>query len=126
MERNEPVTQTTECDSDESEVNRLIGSLSQESQSLVKVLTLIISIQLSQKLSNINKELEKKDKQIQNLTSVVNDLQDKISDLESNLDNVDQYERRDTIIPSGPSVPTETDTEHTASVVVNTIKDNLK
>ena len=56
----------------------------------------------------------------------MNGLQDKISDLESNLDNVDQYERRDTIILSGPSIPAETNTEHTTSVVVNTIKDNLK
>ena len=123
---NEATTPSTENTTSESEVNRLIESLSPESRQLVKVLTMIISIELSVKLSNIQKELDEKDKKLDLLTSEVNGLKEKIFDLESNIDTVDQYERRDTIILSGPSLPPETNNEHTATVVIDTIKDNLK
>ena len=46
--------------------------------------------------------------------------------METHIDSVEQYERRDTVILSGSSLPLETNTEHTPSVVVNTIKETLK
>ena len=127
MERvNEATAAPTDYISSDTEVNRLIESLSPESKQLVKVLTMIISIELSVKLSTVQKELSEKDKKIDLLTGEVNGLKEKINDLESNIDSVDQYERRDTIILNGPSLPQENNNEHTTSVVINTIKDNLK
>lgn len=75
MELNKPMTLPTKCmNDDDSEVNYLIRSLSEKSQSLVKVLTIIISIQLTQKLSSITKEQKKTNKL--SLTSEVNSLED--------------------------------------------------
>lgn len=58
-----------------------------------------MSFQLTQILSNIRNEQEKR--QIESVTSEVNGLKDKIYDLETNLDCVDKYERRDSH-PQGP------------------------
>ena len=49
-----------------------------------------------------------------------------MQDLESNNDSVDQYERRDTIIISGPLIPEETPQENTAHTVTSLVKENLK
>lgn len=126
-EMNKQTTQTTATTmTDDSEVNNLIESLPKESQSLVKVLSKIIFIQLVAELSSVKKELKEKDTQIANLTSEVNNLKDHVNDLEQKVDSVDQYERRDTVILSGPSLPEHTNSEHTTSVVVNTIRDYLK
>ena len=126
LDLNKEMSVTSQCTSQDDEVNHLLESLSAESKSLVKVLTKIISTQLSDKLANITRELSKKDQQIKTLTNEVKCLQDKVHDLEININSVDQYERRDTIILSGPSVPQEMVTENTTNVVINTIKDNLK
>ena len=86
---NEATTASTENINSDSEVNRLIETLSPESRKLVKVLTMIISIELSVKLSTVQNELAEKDKKLEQLTSEVNGLKEKIHDLESNIDNVD-------------------------------------
>lgn len=61
-----------------------------------------------------------KDKHISSLESKVSSLENKITQLETNMDDIDQYERRDTVIISGHNQPEET--EH---VLVNTIKHHL-
>lgn len=49
-----------------------------------------------------------------------------MNNLESHIDRVDQYECRDTIILSGPSLPAETPTENLGSVVMSATKENLR
>ena len=70
--------------------------------------------------------LESKDQKIDELQSRVKVLENKVSDLECQIDDVNQYERRDTIIVSGPSLPRETTNENPTEIVVNAIKANLK
>ena len=46
--------------------------------------------------------------------------------MESHINRVEQYERRNTVILSGPALPAETPTENATRVVVAAIKDQLK
>lgn len=62
-----------------------------------------------------------KEKQIPNLNTEVNKLKNKTASLESHLDGVEQYERRDNIIISGPMLPPGSPTEDTGNVALNTI-----
>ena len=59
------------------------------------------------------------------LQSQVDQLQTRVGKLETKLDDIDQYERRDTIIISGPSLPKETPNENPSDVAIRAIKDNL-
>ena len=48
-----------------------------------------------------------------------------MAQLQDQLDDIDQYERRDTIIISSPALPEEQAMENTTDITVKTIKDNL-
>ena len=120
------VTRPNDVFSDNSEVNTLLETLSEESKATVKVLSKILDIQLSEKLSILHNTIAEKDLKIEKLETEVKDLNTKVQELENNIDSVDQYERRDTIILSGSSVPEESTSEVTNNVVISTIKDNLK
>lgn len=131
-QRQEQLNKSTQDNEDhnETEVNQLLGSLSEESKSLVKVLTIVITKNITKnvtmELERLKEELTKKDTQISNLTEEVRDLKMKVQDLELNIDSVDQYERRDTIIISGPLIPEETPQENTTHTVTSLVKENLK
>ena len=122
---NEETLTTTNVLSADPELNRLLGTLSEESRSLVQVLTKIITIQFGENLTSLREALEEKDRQIEHLTCEVNGLKDKVNELEMNIDSVDQYERRDTVIFSGSVLPSETNNESTNNIVIQAIKDNL-
>ena len=122
---NEETVIATDDHSADPEVNRLLGTLSEESRSLVQVLTKIISMQFGENLATLREALTEKDKQIKQLTCEVNGLKEKVNELEINIDSVDQYERRDTVIFSGPTLPPETNSESTDNIVLQAIKDNL-
>lgn len=111
---------------EDEELNRLQQSLSPESLTLVRILVIILSKQFSTEINGLKSEIQKKDEVITELSDEVNALKSKVSDLELNLDDVAQYERRDTIILSGPALPNETPQENTTLVAINTIRDNLK
>lgn len=122
-----PATTTSNPDLvDDADLTDLLASLSKESKTLVKILKTIITKQLRSELETMREEITKKDAVIDKLDNEVKDLKTKVHDLEAHLDRVEQYERRDTIIISGPSLPSETPTENTSSVVVETIKEHLK
>ena len=130
---NNPTTEAmdnTSVDSADSETASLLESLSPESKVLVRVLTAmlstIISSKFSDSLTTLKKEIAEKDEQIDKLTTEVVNMKDKVQELETRIDNVDQYERRDTIILSGSVLPNETTSENTTSVVLNTFKEHLK
>ena len=52
-------------------------------------------------------------------------LEKQVIDLTHALDEVDQYERRDTIILSGPDLPAERDDESPSDVVMSTMNNIL-
>lgn len=111
---------------DETEVNQLLGSLSEESKSLVKILTFVITQKVTVEIEKLKEEVTRKDSQIIDLSEEISDLKVKVQDLEANLDSVDQYERRDTIIVSGPVIPEETGQENTTNIITSVVKDHLK
>ena len=92
-----------------------ISALSEENQLMVNTI-----------LKAVQRMLDAKDKHINQLETKVTTLESRIDELENQLDEVDQYERRDTVIISGPSLPLETNSENATDIVVNTIKDTLK
>ena len=110
---------------DEQELNQLLGSLSEESQSLVKILTLVLTKKLKVEINVLKGELCKKDDQITKLNDEISALKEKVQDLETNIDCVDQYERRDTIIVSGPLLPQETQQENVANIFTTAVREHL-
>lgn len=110
----------------DSDVNALLETLPAEYKTVVKVITEIISSQLSEKIVNMQKELKEKDTKINQLENHLASLSGRVDNLELQLDNVDQYERRDTVILTGASLPPETTQENTTNIVTQTIKDHLK
>ena len=124
----EHVKRTTNIDigTDDVEMNTLLETLPDESQTLVKIITTIVTNKLKNEMDTLKSQLAIKDKKIEEMQEEITNLKEKIEDLEDNIDSVDQYERRDTIIISGPAVPEETTTENTTSLVTTLFKDQLK
>lgn len=91
-----------------------IAHLSEEGKVIVNTIVKALCI--------LSKE---KDEKIEKLPDRVNSLEDTVSKLENQLDDVEQYERRDTIIISGPVLPKEQNHENPTDLVVKAIKDNL-
>ncbi|KAK3892402.1 hypothetical protein Pcinc_003772 [Petrolisthes cinctipes] len=92
-----------------------ISTLSGESKVMVN--TSIKAVQLI---------MDRKDEHINQLKTEVVTLENRVSQLENQIDDVSQYERRDTVIISGPSIPQETNSESAADVVLDTIRETLK
>ena len=91
-----------------------LEALSQEGKAIVS--TIVKALTLS---------MQEKDQTIQTLKSKVSSLESKVTKLEDQLDDIYQYERRDTIKISGPALPQEQAMENTSDLAVKTIKDNL-
>ncbi|KAK4325597.1 hypothetical protein Pmani_003839 [Petrolisthes manimaculis] len=92
-----------------------IASLSKEGKIIVSTIVKALSI--------VSQE---KDHAIAKLEDKVCSLENKVITLEDQLDDVEQYKRRDTIIISGPALPCEQGMENPTDLVVNAIKDKLK
>ena len=109
-----------------SDVDALLATLPEECKTVVKVITEIITNRLSEKIVNLQKDLTEKEKAINDLKINVTTLTSRVNVLELHLDDVDQYERRDTVILSGASLPAESTQENTTNIVTQAIKDQLK
>lgn len=119
-------TKSISPEPDDTNVESLLTNLSKENKTLVKIMKVIITQQLKTEIESLKEEMNRKDTEVEQLKSEVKDLKNKVITLETQIDDVEQYERRDTIILSGPTVPAETQTENTVSLAVGTIKDHLK
>ena len=111
---------------DDPDVTDLLASLSKESKTLVKILQTIITKQFHSEIQILKDEISKRDAVIDKLDNEVKDLKVKVTNLETHIDRVEQYERRDTVIISGPSLPPETLSENVSNVVTESIKEHLK
>ena len=67
-----------------------------------------------------------KDAEIEQLKQDVCSLRRDVQNLTERLDDSDAYERRDTFVMSGDSLPVVSDGENTSGIVCNSIKNNLK
>ena len=99
-----------------------LNSLSSEGKSIVSVVVKA----MQGIIDNIQVIINNKDQTISKMQCQIDTLESRVSQLEYNIDEVNQYERRDTIIVSGPSLPTESPHENCADVVIRSIKDNLR
>ena len=75
---------------------------------------------------DIFKVLQEKDDQISGLRTEVNTLKKAVNKLEGQLDDNDAYERRDTLIFSGSTLPAAQDGEDCAQLLRKNLKDKLK
>ena len=73
-------------------------------------------------MDTLKNQLFCKNQKIQELHDEISKLNEEVQDLECNIDTVDQYERRDTIL-SG-AVPEETTHENPTAIITNIIKTN--
>ena len=69
--------------------------------------------------------ISEKDQTISQMQSNITKLENRIEQLENQIDEVNQYERRDTVIISGPDLPPETPNENSAEVIIDSIKNNF-
>lgn len=113
-------------DLEDNELGAMLNGLSTESKAFVKILKLVITKQFKTELEVIKEEIVKKGTEITNLKTEIKDLKDQIHSFETHTDNTEQYEHNDTVVISGPSLPTKTAQENTKSVVVTTFRDHLK
>ena len=70
--------------------------------------------------------LKEKDDQLSKLNAEVVSLKKKVSQIEENIDKANSYERRDTLIVSGPSIPEFTQGEKTAEIFRDLVRRKLK
>lgn len=110
----------------DTDVNALFETLPEEYKTVVKVITEIITSRISEQITDLQKQLAGKDKQIDQLKHDITSLTCRVENLELQLDECDQYQRRDTVILSGASLPPEAPQENTTNIVTQTIKNQLK
>jgi hypothetical protein len=103
--------------------------LSEEANLIVAAITKQFE-ELASKFEELKEEfrskLSEKDRQVDCLQDEVEGLKSKVSILEDRIDDADAYERRDTIIFSGKSVPLVSDEENCAAIVGSIMKEKLK
>ena len=110
---------------EDSELAEMLASLPEENKTLVKILQHVIAQEFKNEIKILKEEIDSKNTVISTLSNEVAQIKNKVQDLESHIDRVEQYERRDTLIVSGPDLPAETPSENPTTVVVSTIKDQL-
>ena len=122
-----PTTTTTDVPDVAELISKEIErtNLSSEMLSLINVICKVIQTQFDHYLAKIESSNRIKDKQIDSLETKISALENKIINLETTIDDVDQYERRDTVIIRGPSLPEESTNENPADLIVNTLKHQL-
>lgn len=74
-------TNSDDHDPDDREVNQLLDSLSEESKTLVKIITLVITKKMKLETELLKEELIKKDSQITKLSEVIVGLEEKVREL---------------------------------------------
>lgn len=100
-------------------------SISGEMLPFINIICKVIQSQFDSYFIKLDKINNERNKQIDHMQAKISALEGKITQLETSIDDVDQYERRDTVIISGPSLPTETTSENPSDIIVNTIKRHL-
>lgn len=90
------------------------STISEEGKTIVSTIVKAMQIIINQK-----------DQTIEKLQNHIFLLDNRVTELESQLDELSQYERRDTVILSGPALPKEELHENCVDLFVKSVKDNL-
>lgn len=91
--------------------------------SLVNIISKIVQTKLDTYFDKFAKS--HKSNQIAHLKTKFSALENKIPQLESSIDDAYQFELKDTVISSGPSLPEESNIENPAEIIITTFKNPL-
>ena len=83
------------------------------------------SIQIEEMHTNLVEKLENKSKEVVSLKNQLVLLEKKVVKLEYGLDSQDQYERKDSVILSGPALPDVKERENCHEIVSQLVKNHL-
>ena len=110
-----------------------LSTISNDSKILFKAIDKSLAKHLKTITDQYDELLMQKDKEIKDLASRVaalesynDNLQSKLMTFQNDIDSIDQYERRDSLILSGSVLPNEHSDENPVQVVVDTMKSYLK
>ena len=106
----------------EVEISKLISELEGDSKNIV----LILSNQLNSFRSEFTELLTAKNDEISALKTKVAVLEDKVVKLETSIDDNDAYERKDTVIFSGSSIPAGEVGENCGEVIRSVARESLR
>ena len=99
-----------------------LGDLSHDAQTIIAY----VQFEFDKMKTEFTAIVNSKNSEIQSLKSEVLDMKLKITKLENLVDESDAYERRDTLIFSGPSVPVVSQDENCSTIIQNLVKNELK
>ena len=105
--------------------DKMIETLSEESQTLVKILNNIISDKFNKEFQDLKKCLADKDTEISKLKKDNKHLQETVDNLELRMDELEQYSRRDCVVFSGRGLPPDEEKENTNELVIKMAKEKL-
>ena len=88
-------------------------------------MTNIINDKISDDLKKLREEIKARDKEISELKTEVKELREEINDIKTQVNAQDAYNRRESLIMSGPPIPKEETGENTTSIVLKLIKQHL-
>ena len=110
-----------------AELKKLMDTLDEREKTLVKVQTAVLRDIFNAEFQSLKDALESKERLIKQLSEKCDNLESKVNSLESQVEELSQYGRRDTIILSGTeTIPAETTGEDTTKIVCEVIKSELK
>ena len=102
-------------------IDDIVSRLEGDSKLIVQVLL----AKMEQMDLNFSKAMELKDAKILSLESNIDSLQSKLSKLDGQLDDCEQYERRDTLIIAGEAVPDSARDENQVHIIAELLKAKL-
>ena len=105
--------------------DKLMDTLSEDSQTLVKILTKILTDKFTEEIKGLKDCLSDKDKEITRLNKENKLLKTSIQDLELRMDELEQYSRRDCVVITGRELPPEEENEKTTELVMKTAQEKL-
>ena len=104
---------------------KLMDTLSDDNQTLVKILSKILSDKVTEQIQDLKDILAEKDKEIVELKKANKLLKSSIQDLELRMDELEQYSRRDCVVITGKGLPPEEENEKAVEVIIKTTKEKL-
>ena len=100
----------------------VLDDLSQDAKTIIAY----VQFEFDKMKAELTATVNAKNHEIQSLKAEVSELKTKVTKLESLVDESDAYERRDTLIFSGPSIPVATRDENCSTIIQNLLKNELK
>ena len=104
---------------------KMIESLPEDSQTLVKILNNIISNKFNQEFQELKNCIAEKDKEIATLKKDNKRLRESMDNLELRMDELEQYSRRDCVVFSGRDLPPDVEKENTTELVIKMAREKL-